>query len=215
MKNRLVLNLSIFNNPNALGHSVVPAIPLLYYFCIWKKPVVMRAIGTLLMGVVAYCIYLTVSKGAFIAGAVTIVATLSFGRPKTVQVAILAGAAMFGGSLLYMLPRMQELDKTKTDEAIQGRVIAFTHGYKMLTTTAHGVGFHGWQQSFLAGHYRFKQTHTDKNSLKKPRPIIYKAPHSSYVCIGAELGYPGLFLFFGTLYCCLRTALRRSDSSPR
>ena len=214
MKNRLVLNLSIFTNPNALGHSIVPAIPLLYYFCIWKKPPVMRAIGTALMGVVAYCILLTVSKGAFIAGAVTIVATMTFGRPKTVQTAIIVLAVMFGSTALFALPRMQELDKTKTDEAIQGRVIAFTHGYKMMTTTQHGVGFHHWQESFLAGKYRFKQTHTDKESRKKTQPIIYKAPHSSYVGIGAELGYPGFFLLFAILYCCLRTLVTAKTSTP-
>ena len=214
MKIRLGLNLSIFNNPNALGHSIVPAIPLLYYFCIWKKPPVMRAIGTALMGVAAYCIFLTVSKGAFIAGAVTIVATMTFGRPKTVQTAIIVLAVMFGSTALFALPRMQELDKAKSDEAIQGRVIAFTHGYKMMTTTDHGVGFHHWQESFLAGKYRFKQTHTDKESLKKTQPIIYKAPHSSYVGIGAELGYPGFFLLFAILYCCLRTLVTAKTSTP-
>ena len=214
MKGRLILNLSIFNNPNALGHSVVPAIPLLYYFCIWKKPVAMRAIGIALMVMVGYCIYLTVSKGAFISGAATIVATLTFGRPKAVQIAIISAAVMFGSTVLFALPRMQELNKSKTDEAIMGRVIAFTHGYKMITTTNHGVGFHHWQQSFLAGHYRFKQTKTDKEALKKPNPIIYKAPHSSYVGIGAELGYPGFFLFFGILYCCLRSLLTARTSTP-
>ena len=214
MKDRLVLNLSIFNNPNALGHSVVPAIPLLYYFCIWKRPVALRAIGTTLMALVAYCILLTVSKGAFIAGAATILATLTFGRPKTVQAAIIAGAIMFGSTVLYALPRMQELDKSKTDEAIQGRVIAFTHGYKMMMTTNCGVGFHHWQESFLAGHYRLKPKHTDKESLKKTPPILYKAPHSSYVGMGAELGYPGFFLVFGILYCCLRTLMTARTGTP-
>ena len=213
MKNRLVLNLSIFNNPNALGHSVVPAIPLLYYFCIWKKPIVLRALGVVLMGLAGYCIFLTESKGAFIAGGATIVATMTFGRPKTVQAAIIAAAVMFGGSVLYALPRMQELNKTKTDDAIQGRVIAFTHGYKMMTTTDRGVGFHHWQQSFLAGHYRFKQTKAEKDAKKTP-PIVYKAPHSSYVGIGAELGYPGFFLLFGILYCCLRTLVTARTSTP-
>lgn len=214
MKERLVLNLSIFNNPNALGHSVVPAIPLLYYFCIWKKPMVLRALGFALMAVAGYCIYLTQSKGAFIAGGATIVATLTFGRPKTLQIAIIATAAVFGSSILYALPRMQELNKSKSDEAIQGRVIAFQHGYKMLTTTDHGVGFHNWIPSFLAGKYRFKRTHHDKESLKKPMPIISKASHSSYVQIGAELGYPGFFFLFGILYCCLRTVVMAKTSTP-
>ena len=214
MQGRLILNLSIFNNPNALGHSVVPAIPLLYYFCIWKKPVVLRALGSALIVMVAYCIFLTQSKGAYIAGAATIVATLTFGRPKTVQTAIIVAAVLFGGSALYALPRMGELNKSKTDEAIQGRVMAFRHGYKMMTTTDQGVGFYNWHTSFLAGKYHFKRTHFDKDSLKKPMPIVSKAAHSSYVCIGAELGRPGFFLLFGILYCCLRTLVTAKTSTP-
>jgi hypothetical protein len=214
MKGRLMLNLSIFDNPNALGHSVVPAIPLLYYFCIWKKPAAMRVLGVALMAVVATCIFLTQSKGAFISAAVTILATLTFGRPKSAQIAIICIAAVFGGSLLYSLPRMNELKKAKTDEAIQGRIIAFTHGYKMMTTTTHGVGYHNWGPSFLAGHYRYKRTRFDKKSLMTPMPIIYKAAHSCYVCIGAELGYPGFYLFFGILYCCLRTVVTAKTSTP-
>ncbi len=214
MQGRLVLNLSIFNNPNALGHSLVPAIPLLYYFCIWKRSVFLRTVGTALMVMVAGCIYLTLSKGAFVSAAATIVATLSFGRPKTVQALIIGGAIMFGGSLLYALPRMQELNKAKTDEAIQGRIIAFRHGYKMLTTHDKGVGFRNWQTSFLAQGYKMKPTHHDKLALKKPRQILYKAPHSSYVGLGAELGKPGFFLFFGILYCCLRTLVTAKTSTP-
>jgi hypothetical protein len=214
MKNRLILNLSIFNNPNALGHSVVPAIPLLYYFCIWKRPILLRCIGVVLMAVAGYCIYLTVSKGAFIAGAATIVATLTFGRPKTVQAILITVSVMFGGALLFSLPRMNELNKSKSDEAIQGRIMAFTHGYKMMTTTDHGVGFHGWATSFLEGKYRFKRTKFDKESLKKPMPIVSKAPHSSYVCIGAELGYVGFYLHLGILYCCLRTLVTATTRTP-
>ena len=215
MKGRLILNLSIFDNPNALGHSVVPAIPLLYYFCIWKSPIVLRVLGTGLMVVVAYCIFLTESKGAYLAGAATIVATLTFGRPKTVQAAIIFGALLIGIPAVSLLPRMGELNKSKTDEAIQGRIMAFTHGYKILKTTDAGVGYRNWFQSFLAGKYHFKRTKFDKNSLKQPMPIVSKAPHSSYVCIGAELGYPGFFLHMGILYCCLRTLVTAKTGTPR
>jgi len=214
MKGRLILNLSIFNNPNALGHSVVPAIPLLYYFCIWKKPIVLRVLGIGLMLMVGYCIFLTESKGAYIAGAATILGTATFGRPKSVQIAIVCGALMFGGTALSLLPRMAELNKSKTDEAIQGRVMAFKHGYKVMTTTDYGVGYRNWAQSFLAGKYTFKRTKFDKESLKRPMPIVLKAPHSSYVCIGAELGKPGFFLHFGILYCCLRTLVTARTGTP-
>jgi len=212
MKDRLVLNLSIFNNPNALGHSVVPAIPLLYYFCIWKKPIALRVLGVALMAMVGYCIYLTVSKGAFLTGTAVTVATLTFGRPKTVQAMIVCGTLMFGGTALSVLPRMSELNKSKTDEAIQGRIMAFSHGRKVLTAT--GVGYRKWGESFLAAKYRFKRTKFDKESLKRPLPIVFKAPHSSYVCIGAELGYIGFFLHMGILYCGLRTLVSARTATP-
>jgi len=66
MKGRLILNRSIFNNPNALGHSVVPAIPLLNYYLIWKRPIAWRVLGFGLLSIPLYCIFLTQSKGAFL-----------------------------------------------------------------------------------------------------------------------------------------------------
>lgn len=196
MKGRLILNLSIFNNPNALGHSVIPAIPMLYYFCIWKRPVTLRVLGLALLVIPLACIYFTLSKGAFLCGGVVILATLAFGRPKSVQALLIAAALVFGGGALASLPRMNELERTKGDEAIQGRVIVFKHGYNMLKRTSHGVGKGEWSRSFFDAH-RFN-----------------KASHSSYVSIGAELGYVGLFLLSGIMYCSLRTVVTARTHNP-
>jgi hypothetical protein len=224
MKGRLSLNLSIFDNPNALGHSIVPAIPLVYYFCIWKRPIVLRFLGVFLIVMVGYCIFLTQSKGAFLTGAAVVVATATFGRPKTVQMLIVGMALAFGGAALSLLPRMNELNKTKNDEGIQGRVMAFKHGYTMLTVNDFGVGYRRWHQSFLAGKYRFKQTKkptVEKSTGGKfkvtpppPMPIVSKSSHSSWVCIGAELGRPGFFLHMGILFCCLRTLTTARTAKP-
>jgi O-antigen ligase len=196
MRGRLTLNLSIFNNPNALGHSVVPCIPMIYYYFIYKRGVSMRVLGIALMIIPFACIYLTQSKGAFLSAGVTTVATAMFGRPKTVQAIIAVVALMFGTTALYSLPRMTELNKSKGDEAIQGRVAAFKHGYRILTTTKRGVGKGEWHRSFFeANHYE-------------------KASHSSYVTIGGELGYPGLFFFCGCFYCGLRTLMTARTQNP-
>ena len=96
MKGRLSLNLSIFNNPNALGHSVVPSIPMIYYYFIYKRGIPLRMLGVALMVIPFYCIYLTESKGAFLSAGVTTLATAMFGRPKAVQVIIVAATMMFG-----------------------------------------------------------------------------------------------------------------------
>jgi hypothetical protein len=214
MKGRLSLNLSIFNNPNALGHSVIPAIPLIYYFCIYKRSIFLRSLGVALFALIGFCVFLTESKGAFVSGSITLLATLAFGRPKSIQITIVVFSLLFGSAILSLLPRMAELNKSKSDEAIQGRVMAFKHGYKVLTTTTYGVGYKGWRQSFLEGKYHFKRTKFDEKSLKRPMPIVYKAPHSSYVCLGAELGYIGFFLHFAVLYTCLRTLVTATTATP-
>ena len=213
MKGRLILNLSIFNNPNALGHSVVPAIPMLYYYLIWKRPIIFRTLGIALLAIPLYCIYETFSKGAFLCGAITIFATMAFGRPKTMQIAMAILAFMFGTGLLYSLPRMNELSKSKSDEAIQGRVAAFRHGYELLQTLTKGVGKGEWGRDLFMTEYIKTPTSPKPGAAANQQrfrltPIRYsKAPHSSYVCTGGELGKIGLFLFVGVLYCCLRTTI--------
>ena len=189
MKDRLVLNLSMVNNPNALGHTVVPVIPMLYYFCIWRRPLFMKEIGLAAFLIPLWCVYLTFSKGAYVAGAVTILATLTFGRPKIVQALIIAVAFGTGITAMQTLPRMHELQKTKTDEAIQGRIRAFTYGREYYNTLTAGVGQGRFIQSVLEDHQ------------------YYKAAHSTYVQTGAELGWPGLLLFFLLIWTNFRTLL--------
>lgn len=200
MKDRLALNLSIFKNPNALGHNVVPAIAMLYFVCVWKRPLFIKEVGFALALIPMYCIWLTVSKGAFLCAGATILASQTFGRPRIVQIALVVAALLFGGTILWSLPRMGELERTRSDEAIMGRVAAFTHGMEMIQTKTFGVGHGNWLVSF------------------KEANKYSKAAHSSYVQIGAELGKTGFFLFLGILYCCIRTIVTvktRTDEEER
>ncbi|MDR3406698.1 MAG: hypothetical protein P4L99_29705 [Chthoniobacter sp.] len=222
MKGRLILNLSIFNNPNGLGHSLVPAIPMLYYYFIWKRPIVSRLIGIGLLFIPLYCIFLTVSKGAFLCAGITVVATMAFGRPKSVQISIGVAAFIFGSTALYMLPRMSELNNSKSDEAIQGRVAAFKHGYAQMQATFRGIGKAEWgKEPFITAYIptllppKMGSGPGSEKGRTVLKPIHYsKAPHSSYVCIGAELGKPGMFLFVAVLYCCLRTTMTAKTQTP-
>jgi hypothetical protein len=199
---------------------VVPAIPMLYYYMIWKRPFAWRIAGVGLLLIPLYCIYLTVSKGTFLCAGVTITATLAFGRPRSVQAAIIAAAFVFGIGALYALPRMNELNKAKSDQAIQGRVAAFHHGYELLQTLTKGVGKGQWgQENFMTDYVPVlvpPKVGQDRGKAHYVlRTIHYnKAPHSSYVCIGGELGKPGLFLFVAVLYCCLRTTITAKTETP-
>jgi O-antigen ligase len=189
MRDRLVLNLSMVNNPNALAHTLAPAFSMIYYFCIWKRPVVMKQIGLALLALPLFAIYLTLSKGGYFAAAAVIMATLTFGRPKFVQGTLLVLMIAAGTTAFLALPRMNELNKTRSDEAIQGRIKAFRFGHEYYTTFVRGVG----QGQFIPR--LFKDHH------------YYKASHSTYVQTGAELGPPGMFLFLLIMWCNFRTVI--------
>ncbi len=198
---RKALGTSIFRNPNALGHSVMPCVIMLYFLFLWRRPIFSRIAGLPLFAVPLYCIYLTLSKGAFISGFAAVVLSMAFGRPKYVQVGIIALALTGGWGAMQLLPRMNEVQDSKGDEAIQGRVAAFQFG---LTSYRLG-GFKGF------GMKSFAQNMLDTTGLAK-------ASHSSYVQVGAELGKGGFWLFLGVIYCCLRTLMMgkaRNDGEER
>jgi hypothetical protein len=224
MKGRLILNLSVFDNPNALAHSVVPAVPLFYYLVYWrhitKKPLLILLIVPL------YCVYLTVSKGAFLCGFATVLATLTFGRSRIWQIIILILAVGVGYGALFALPRMNELKNSKMDPAIQGRVAAMTYGLSLMRNNWFGIGLGNFESYF--SHYgplekhlklrvipgrRIPLANGGYHDIDETRMVITtythfsKATHGAYNQNGAELGYVGLFLFVGILYCCIRTLL--------
>ncbi len=187
MKDRLILNLSMVNNPNALGHTIAPLIAMLYFFCIWKRPLFVKQVGVLTYAIPLGAIYLTFSKGAYVASAAVVFATLTFGRPKWVQIAIISLGISSGLGAIYALPRMGELEHTRNDEAIQGRIKAFRFGHQYFETRVTGIGF-GQFVPTLAKDHKY-----------------HKASHSTYVQTGAELGKIGMFLFLMVMWCNFRT----------
>ena len=196
LEGRLILNTSLFDNPNALGHSVVPLLGMVYLLMIWKKGALSFKNALVTSSIPLYCIYLTQSKGSYISGFVTLITTINFRRPRAVQILIVAGALTFGVAGMKMLPRMGDLGRgpENREEGIQGRIMAWQYAMSCLE----GGVVLGYKQ-FIGNFYN-----------------IYgyaKASHSSYVQIGAELGYPGLCLFVGNLFLCLRTLTRAETKS--
>ena len=185
----------------------------------------MRA-GLLLLAIPLYCIFLTQSKGAFLCGFATVLATLTFGRSKIAQVLIAVIGIGLGYGALYQLPRMSELKDAKTDPAIQGRIAALTYGLQLMQTNFFGIGLSNFQGMFtrygpmekirtiriipaknvLANEGKIKHIN-EKRIIKFKLRHFLKATHCAYNQNGAELGYVGLFLFVGILYCCIRTLL--------
>ncbi|MCX8155895.1 MAG: O-antigen ligase family protein [Verrucomicrobiae bacterium] len=195
-KGRLALPLSIFNNPNALGHSVVPLLGMIYFFFIWRRPIFVKEVGFLALALPLVCLYLTLSKGAFLAAFVAVVAGLTVGRPKVVQILVLLLALTAGWAALQKLPRMEELRVPRQEEGIRGRLLAWQFGLEKLQNERYGVGLFEFGKAFQRRHGYFK------------------APHSSYVEAGAEQGWVGLVFFVGVLYACFRSLLTLRVSDP-
>lgn len=187
MKGRLALNLSIFKNPNALGHSIVPAVAMLYFVGFWKRPIFSKVFAPVVMAIPIWCIFLTSSKGAFISCFATIVSSFSFKRPITIQITIFVLSGTMGWAAMQALPRMSEISSSKTDEAIQGRVDAFKFGLEMMRTRTYGIGYARFAIEFERRYHYFKSA------------------HSSYVYVGCEFGKIGLLLFLGIIYFAFRT----------
>lgn len=196
-RGRLVFNTSIFNNANALGHSVIVALPMIYFLLFWRRPIFVKEVGLALLPVSLYCTYRTESKGSFISGFGAILATLTFGRPKLVQAAILGLGLTAGWSAMAFLPRFGELQTASKDEAIQGRVDAFKFGRWATDEFKYGVGYGNFYSAFL----------------QKEGEEIARASHSSYNQISAELGKGGLLLFVGLMYLAARTLFQSNTAN--
>jgi len=187
MKGRLILNLSIFDNPNALGHSLVPVFGMLYFLYFWKRffAVKITALPPVLLA--GWCLFLTLSKGAYVSAFATVLVGYSFRKPLIVKILIVILSITAGWAALKTLPRMQELDRPSAEGGIQGRVWVFRWGLHTLHETWKGVGWGEFARAFSRS------------------SGFQKAPHSSYVAIGAELGWPGLAIFLGIIYCCFKS----------
>ncbi len=189
MQGRLVLNNGLYRNPNELGHSVIPLIPLIYLLCIWKRPPAFKQFAALILFFPLYCVYLTKSKGSYLSGAVTAGFAAIFGRPLMVQISMIVLALTVGVTALKMLPRMSDLASPRDEEGIQGRLVAFFFGYDSFRHFRH-LGKEHFIREF------------------KRRYEFPKASHSSYNQIAAELGPIGFYLYLAAFYCALKTLLK-------
>ncbi|MBI3874891.1 MAG: O-antigen ligase family protein [Verrucomicrobia bacterium] len=197
-KGRLVFNTSMFDNPNALGHSVAPVIPLIYFLLFWRRPIFVKEVAGPMMALPVYCVLLTESKGAFISSFVAIVAALTFGRPKLVQAIILTLAVTVGWGAMYSLPRFTDIKigQSRQDEALLGRLNALEYGLRTMRNNTTGVGYKQWFPSY--------QHEVGDKAI---------ASHNAYNQIGTELGWTGLMFFVGILYTALRTLVTANTSN--
>ncbi len=198
---RLALGTWIHNNPNSLGHSSILALPLLYLAWFWKSPWMKRLAVILAIVIVSYGVYLTKSRGSFVAGLIVLTFALAIGRPKVFQLFLVALVAICATSILAMLPRMEGMESLRSDEGVQGRMLVWEIARNAAESKPYGDG---WKEFEAYIEYEGK--------------LYPKATHSCYVRVAADLGYPGLFLYLGILWCCARALFhlaKRSAESER
>ena len=186
---RLALNTWIYNNPNSLGHGIVALIPLAYLWLVWKRPAGMRAAGVAVIIGAIYCVIETESKGAYLCGAAAIGAGFLFRKSRIVQIFSVVVMLTVGLGALKMLPRMDTL--SNKEAGIAGRLLIWQMAHNAMANTVTGEGwkkFEAWIDTEDYG-------------------LIRKATHGSYVNVGADLGYLGLFLFVGIFYASSKTLL--------
>lgn len=183
MVGRLLLNTWLLNNPNALGHTVILAIPIAYLLLWWKRSAGYKLVAIALIALTYNCMVFTQSKGSFLVAAGAVVVAVTFGRPKIVQIIVLTIALSIGTGGLMFLPRMGEMNNLRADEGVQGRLMVWEVA---LTTYRSSFSGQGWRQ-FNA-------------EIVWEGERYNKATHSSFVKVGADLGPIGMFLFL-TLLC--------------
>jgi O-antigen ligase len=196
---RQCLNLSIYNNPNALGHTLALGFPMFYYAFFSRRRAGLRLLSVVFWGAVAAAIYLTESKGAFLVGGGLLCLVFWVGRPWIARVLMIILIASVGVGAFLSLPRMESIQSSSAvarDEGIWGRLAVWNVAMENLQSDGSGVG---WKN--------FNPYISYVDPLGKVI-VFQKGPHNSYVAVVAELGYIGLFLYLLVLAVCLRIVVQ-------
>ncbi len=196
---RQCLNLSIYNNPNALGHTLALGFPMIFYAFFSRRGAGMRLLSVLLWTAVAAAMYLTESKGAFVVGGGLLCLVFWVGRPWIARVLMIILVAGVGLGTLQSLPRMESIQSSSaiaSDQGIWGRLAVWNVAMENLQSDGSGVG---WK--------KFNPYISHVDPLGKVI-VFQKGPHNSYVAVVAELGYIGLFLYLLVLAVCLRIVVQ-------
>ena len=198
-KGRLAIGTWIHGNPNSLGHTVIVAIPICYFFMIWRQNLIKLFPALPLILMAAYCVYCTQSRGAFVAGAIIVAFALLIGRGAFARGVVIIVLATAATAMLSTLPRMNE--DLRSDEGVQGRIMAWEIAR---TASRRETTGEGWKKFEAYISYEGE--------------IIKKATHSCYVRVAADLGYPGLFIYLAIIWTSFRTVALRvteTDESER
>ena len=169
-----IRGIGIFDNPNDLAYSVVMVMPFALGLLFRSKSVSHRILSLVFLGVVAYAIWLTRSRGGLLCLVFSIVLWLYFWIEKKSFRRIVAAV----GIIVVIATAVSLAGGYRQDESSMERLEAWAAGMDMLKThPLIGVG----KNQFIEHHYRDS--------------------HSSFIRSSAELGLIGLYAWLGMVYC--------------
>ncbi|MCB9746944.1 MAG: O-antigen ligase family protein [Candidatus Omnitrophica bacterium] len=167
--------IGIFSDPNDLALAFIIAIGILIAFLFGKTNYFIRLAIIPMIGYLFYGIYLTNSRGGFLA----LMATIIFYFIKKTRKFTLG--AIIGGSLAVLIFALgpSRLGLISTSEAsAQGRIQLWYEGILMIKSNP----------LFGVGHDRFMED-------------LPQTAHNSYILAAAELGLFGYFFWVALIYC--------------
>lgn len=172
--------LGYYKNANEYGQLMITTIPFLLGIVMLRKSLILSLVCFCMMGVMIYVMGKSMSRTCMATlGVMTILTFALRGDGNLVKKAVVGGliGVMLVGLLSYMpgpiRDRLNTVREAGDDESFQGRVGAWKYGFEMLAWyPVTGVGKSQWDS-----HHG-------------------KAPHNSFIQIMAELGVPGIAVFF-------------------
>jgi len=187
-----VMAFGIFNDPNDLALILIAVLPFLMSK-VQDKLALMpaRFLSALAIVPMIYCIFLTNSRGGWLAFGVMVTTYVCL-RARSKKLAIVLGALAFAVVILFGPSRM---GGSSLDRSAQGRLTAWGYGNRMLKR---------WPL-FGAGKGRYTEFSDDG-----------RVAHNSFVHCWGELGLFGYFFFVGLIIATLKDgrALMRLKIAP-
>jgi len=170
--------IGVFNDANDLALALVMAIGFILAFIFGKTKILYRIISFSLCAILLYAVYLTNSRGGYMALAGTILFFfLRRFKNKIIGIPIGTGLVL----ILFILGPSRLSMMSASEESAAGRIDAWYEGMQMLKSSPlFGVG---------------KGMFTDQ---------FYLTAHNSYVLVAAEEGLVGLFLWIALIYSCFK-----------
>lgn len=167
-----IKGIGLFDNPNDLAYSVVLIIPFAIGLFVSSDKFIQKICALTFLFIAIFCIYLTKSRGGYLATTVGITSWFYFWfHSKNIRKLV-----MVLGLVGVIVAFSMQTKNYRDDESSMGRVEAWVAGMNMLR-----------DHPFIGvGKGQFIDHHT-------------KDSHNSFVRAGAELGFIGLYAFVGIL----------------